>query len=145
MTRQKCLATTAKGQPCRAWAVHDSNPPRCAAHGGSKTPIGAPLGNSNAQTHGAYAESGGDPVDLSARIRDLDRRITGLSQYIDDNMHELDPRDYAALLALHGQLSSRLGRLMRDRASLGGDHDDELHQAMNEALDLVAQDLGIEL
>lgn len=144
MTRRKCTATTAADQPCKAWAVHDSDPPRCSAHGGGRGKIGAPPGNDNAQTHGAYATQ--EPsVDLSVRIADLDRRIGNLSKYIDLHFIDLEPDEYRALLALYGVLCSRLGRLMRDRAQLGGDRDDELHRAMNEALDLVAQDLGIEL
>ena len=47
----KCTAVTAKGKPCKAWAIQDSNPPRCAPHSGI---TGAPKGNSNAVTHGFY-------------------------------------------------------------------------------------------
>ena len=47
----KCTAVTAKGTPCKAWAIHDSNPPRCAPHSGI---TGAPEGNNNADKHGYY-------------------------------------------------------------------------------------------
>ena len=47
----KCTAVTAKGKPCKAWAIHDSIPPRCAPHSGI---TGAPKGNTNAVTHGFY-------------------------------------------------------------------------------------------
>ena len=47
----KCTALTAKGEPCKAWAIHDSVPPRCAPHSGI---TGAPKGNDNAVTHGYY-------------------------------------------------------------------------------------------
>ena len=47
----KCTAVTAKGKPCKAWAIHHSDPPRCAPHSGL---VGAPTGNSNAVTHGYY-------------------------------------------------------------------------------------------
>ena len=33
--KRLCLSPTAKGRPCRAWAVRGSDPPRCAAHGGA--------------------------------------------------------------------------------------------------------------
>jgi hypothetical protein len=49
--KNKCTAITAKGTPCKAWSIHDSNPPRCAPHSGI---TGAPKGNSNALTHGFY-------------------------------------------------------------------------------------------
>jgi hypothetical protein len=50
-SKTKCTAVTAKGQPCKALAIHNSNPPRCAPHSGL---VGAPEGNRNAVTHGFY-------------------------------------------------------------------------------------------
>lgn len=50
-----CTATTRLGQPCRAWAVLGTDPPRCAPHGGTGAKPGAPEGNRNAVTHGFYA------------------------------------------------------------------------------------------
>lgn len=47
----KCTATTAASQPCAAWAMSGTTPPRCAAHSGLS---GAPKGNTNAVTHGYY-------------------------------------------------------------------------------------------
>jgi hypothetical protein len=47
----KCTAITASGKPCKAWAIRDSAPPRCAPHSGL---TGAPKGNTNAVTHGYY-------------------------------------------------------------------------------------------
>ena len=55
----RCTATTRKGQPCRAWAVPGTDPPRCAAHGGVASKPGAPSGNQNAVTHGFYARNWG--------------------------------------------------------------------------------------
>ncbi len=53
--RTRCTATTRKGQPCRAWAVPGTDPPRCASHGGVSAKPGAPVGNQNAVIHGFYA------------------------------------------------------------------------------------------
>ena len=142
---QHCTATKKDGDPCKAWAVTSSSPPRCSAHGGGKSPVGAPPANQNAQTHGAYSQDTAQPADLDARIRDLDRRIRRLSDYIDDQPADLDTGDYIALLNLHGQLTSRLGRLMRDRQQVSGDEDTELTQAMSAALDQLAKEWGIEL
>ena len=47
----KCTATTAKGKPCKAWAIRASNPPLCAPHAGL---TGGSKGNQNAVTHGYY-------------------------------------------------------------------------------------------
>ena len=46
-----CSAKVASGAPCRAWAIHDSDPPLCPAHSGL---LGAPRGITNAMTHGYY-------------------------------------------------------------------------------------------
>jgi len=40
---------------CRAWAIRDSDPPRCSAHTPGK--VGAPPGNRNNFTHGFYAST----------------------------------------------------------------------------------------
>jgi hypothetical protein len=53
---KRCTAVRADGEPCRAWAVRGSDPPRCSVHGGTDAPIGAPGGNANALQHGAYAD-----------------------------------------------------------------------------------------
>ncbi|MGD2146854.1 MAG: hypothetical protein PVH41_09185 [Anaerolineae bacterium] len=55
MTSRPCTATTAAGNPCRAWAVRGSKPALCAAHGGGRWPVGPPQGNVNALRHGYYA------------------------------------------------------------------------------------------
>ena len=54
MTKTKCTAITAKGTPCKGWAIAASDPPRCAPHSGLG---GAPKGNTNAVTHGFYQKS----------------------------------------------------------------------------------------
>lgn len=140
----RCRATKGDGMPCRAWAVQGTDPPRCAAHGGAPTPPGAPAGNNNAQTHGAYT-SAQVSADLTARIDDLDRRIRQLSDYIDHHLADLAPEDFTRLAALQGQLSSRLGRLMRDRIQIDGQGGDELTEAINKALDELSQEWDIEL
>jgi ribosomal protein S15P/S13E len=83
--------------------------------------------------------------DLDARIAALNRRIEQLEEHIDTHRHELDPKEFAALASLQGQLASRLGRLMRDRQQLQGDAADELQHDLDEALATVSQVLGIDL
>jgi hypothetical protein len=114
-------------------------PPRCSAH--TSDPA-------NKQTHSAYAQPDRPPADLDALIEDLERRVAGLSAYIDAHT-ELSPEQFSALLRLQGELTSRIGRLMRDRAHLARDaagRDAEaLEQAINEALDAAAAVLDVEL
>ena len=146
----RCTATTAKGQPCKAWAVHGTDPPRCASHGGARPP-GAPAGNKNAEKHGTYSDPLDDAVSLDARILDLNRRITRLSRYLDElelgdgNEGTITVKDYATLAALHGQLTSRLGRLLRDQQYIDEEDGSELDQALDQALTVAGETLGITL
>jgi len=146
----RCTATNANGSPCRAWAVKQTQPPRCAAHGGTTNTNGAPAGNQNATTHGAYTSNsppqGPDkPADFDARIADLDRRIMHLSAYIDAHLVDLQTEHYIKLLNLLGLLTSRLGRLLRDRAVVAPEDRDELQTAINGALDDLAAQWGADL
>jgi hypothetical protein len=70
----RCSHTTAAGRPCRAWAVHGTDPPACAAHAGRIRGAGAPQGNQNARTHGFYAT-----VFSADELADLLRYATNLS------------------------------------------------------------------
>jgi hypothetical protein len=98
---------------------------------------GAPKGNKNAEKHGAYAaDPERDPADLETRIADVAAKIEKLSRYIDVHFDDLEPNELKSLMSLHGQLSSRLGRLKRDQKTLSGDNgeDDEIARMMDEAL-----------
>jgi hypothetical protein len=92
------------------------------------------------------------PIDLEARIADLDRRIGRLSEYIDDAKigsgdgdGTITVQDYARLVSLHGTLCSRLGRLLRDQQSLGGGDASEMQAAIEQALEIAGQVLGVDL
>jgi hypothetical protein len=145
--------------------VRGTDPPLCSAHGGGSRPPGAPRGNRNAVKHGAYARQAipaqrpergrgtgsprdarsNEPPDLPGRIRDLDRKIQGLSEHIDAHKDELKSEKYAALLALYGQLISRLGRLMRDQRAVSGEASDGIAGAIAQALDELGTELGVKL
>jgi len=140
----KCNQLKDDGTPCQAWAVRESDPPRCAAHGGGKAPVGAPPGNQNAKSHGLYTADDKVPFDLDARITDLDRRVQQLSLYIDRNLTDLQPDEYNTLFNLQGSLTSRLGRLMRDRQQVTAAIDD-LDEAVQEALEITSHLIGTDL
>jgi len=111
---------------------------------------GAPPGNTNAQTHGVYSDVPSTDVDIDTRIADLNRRIEQLSAYIDTvtigtGDRDIDVDQYARLLSLHGQLTSRLGRLLRDRQQICPEDDSLLQQAINDALDQASEILGVKL
>ena len=151
--KTRCTATTRKGTPCRSWAIPGSKPPTCASHRQTGPRPGPPQGNANAVTHGAYADRNGaaEPIDLQARISDLDRRIQRLSEYIDaaevgdGEAGTITVGDYTRLVSLHGQLCSRIGRLLRDQQQLGGGDISEMQAAIDQALTQAGQVLGIEL
>lgn len=115
---------------------------------------GAPSGNANAQTHGAYArprENGDQETEtgLAARIADLDARIARLGRYIDAAQigeDGMSVADYAKLAALHGQLCSRLGRLLRDQQQLAAAPETgSLDAAIDQALSAASKILGVDL
>lgn len=145
--KTRCTATTAKGQPCRAWAVPNSQPPLCAAHGGAAKSPGAPAGNKNALIHGFYAHYDTPGVGIDAVIADLAAKQAALSIYLDEHLTDPDT-DIPALSGLfqiHAQTASRLGRLLRDRRALSGEASDGISGAIAQALDELATELQTDL
>ena len=134
---RRSSAETKTGNPCRAWAVHDSDPPLCAIHG-SRALGGPPAGNRNAVTHGFYADSDLDQCDrptINAILNDLAIKQTQLSELINACLNHLTPENalepVVILFKLHGQNASRLGRLLRDRLLLGAADPDRFQQLMD--------------
>ena len=96
---------------------------------------------------------------LAARIVDLERRVDQLSLYLDQfTVGRRSPnggdgtdgtitiRDYAGLVALHGQLCSRLARLLREERELYHVwREDEIQKATYEALDVLSEMWGVDL
>lgn len=144
-TSRRCPATNKNGEPCKAWAVRTSDPPLCAPHGGGKSDIGAPDGNDNATTHGAYSLSATPPTDLTSRIKDLDGRVQDLSIFIDAMDKNTALPDRIALLDLHGRLTSRLGRLMKDRQAVTASDAQGMESELREALIIASKTLGLDL
>ena len=153
----RCTAQTRKGIPCKAWAVPGTEPPLCAAHGGANALPGAPTGNRNAQTHGAYSrpQEGGQGLGaggqgskgqgLDGQIRDLDRRIERVQGYIDENMPGWSLDEINTAHRLLGDLVSRTVRARQARDRMQGSEDGELIAAVNEALDSIGAEWGVEL
>ena len=123
---------------------------------------GAPPGNQNHFIHGFYATA--LPPDEQARllapegITSLDAEIaltraaldriygmllTGVTPGI--NPQPLDAQDYARFIGLAFRGANTVARLLRARMALGGDPTDALSVAMNEVLDDLSEEWGIEL
>ena len=150
---------------CRAWAIRGSDPPRCSAHTPGK--VGAPPGNRQVRaygphtlTHGFYASTL-DPDDLAvleegAIDTSLDEEIfivrlairrmqllivTGTTP--GPRPQRLDVHDNARFIGLTFQGANTLSRLLRVRHDLPGN--DPFMEVMNQALDNLSEEWGIEL
>jgi hypothetical protein len=169
MSPEKCSHFTRSGAPCQAWAVRGSSPPRCPAHGGQ--PAQAPAAPAGAEAD----IIAGIIADLAAKQQRLSVYIDGLlgaaagrpdppfvpSHVVSPEHREgaaRDPtlvptagregvplRELAHLLALHSQNAARLGRLLRDKRALSGEAAEGLSSAIDQALDELATEWGIDL
>lgn len=148
---RRCTARTRAGDPCRAWAVRGSMPPRCAAHAAAYAGADAP-----GRKHGFYARtfSPDELDDLAAYAGDLclDDEISvarvalqRVFAFLNRDPDRLDPGDYvrAAELAFTG--ARTIARLLRDRDALTGSSADELDGIVDQALDLLSAEWGIDL
>lgn len=146
---RRCTATCEDGSPCRGWAVHGSDPPRCGPHGGGRRPAGPPEGNQNRLTHGFYAES--DPPErgsIDALIEDLHQRWIRLGTYLDRRFRSGTPpvRTMRNALKLYGQSSSKLAKLLDlRRARADAKAAARMRAAVNQALDALSEELGVDL
>ena len=107
--------------------------------------MGAPPANDNALTHGVWASTDTPPTNLDARIKDLDKRVQTLSVHIDDLPKTAALADRISLLDLYGRMTSRLGRLMRDRQAIAESDVQEMETALRESLAIASKVLGVEL
>lgn len=153
LTSRRCSATTKSGNPCKAWALIESDPPLCSAHSGRNSGAGAPQGNQNRTIHGFYGreytlEEVADLVnhaiddsldDELAAARVATRRV--LRQ-----LHEeLEASEYAALASLIFTGTNTIARLLRTQRSLRGESADGIAGAIATALDELANEWDIDL
>ena len=156
----RCAAHRSRRPPgdggCTGSAEHPPGSPKGEAHG-----VDARTGEGNARRDEYDTGRGGCDtrpyiVDIDTRIADLNRRIEQLSRYIDevqigpppdgdDGNRYIDLDQYARLLSLHGQLTSRIGRLLRDKQTIAPEDDSWLQACFNDALDQASQILGVAL
>jgi hypothetical protein len=138
---RRCGALRSDGTCCRAWAIRESDPPRCPAH--RQPPENSILLASDVE--GLLDPHGDALPSIEAIVADLITKQSHLSGYIDRCIAAgIEVPVLLRLFALHGQNASRLGRLLRDRLALEGRGGDELAEALTLAPDEVAQQLRIE-
>ena len=150
-----CSATTLSGRPCRAWSVHNTDPPLCSAHAGLNKGAGAPPGNRNRLTHGFYSrhytlQEIADLLDL-AEVPGLEDEITAariairrLLAYLEEN-GRLPNRDFQAAIALVFTGTSTIGRLLRHQQILSGESADTISGGLATILNQLADDTGYDL
>ncbi len=151
---KRCSHTTAAGQPCRAWAVHGTDPPACSAHAGRTRGAGAPKGNQNARTHGFYARTlskeevndleADRDINLAAEIACARIALRRVLHYLASDADHLSTADQVRALALVFHGTRTIARLLRDFQALGGDVT-RLAKTTNQVLDELAAKWGIDL
>lgn len=135
---RRCESLRADGERCCAWAVRGVDPPCCASHSGL---TGAPVGNRNAERHGAYSQSLERIESIGDAVEDVERRLTWIGKYLDET-EDLDSEQVFAALALYGQMVSRYGRLLRDQRALVGGAIDDFLGLVGAAIDLAKTEMG---
>ena len=147
--KRRCTATTRAENQCRAWAVPGTQPPRCAAHGGTKKAPGAPPGNQNARTHGFYSATSGLAAEIphiDDVLADLYARQQAISDYLEiATQDECTVEQLVPVFELHARNASRLGRLLRDKRAISGEASDGIAGAIAQALDELSTELGANL
>lgn len=124
-----CRGTTRSGQPCRARPEKGSG--YCPAHSPRPRRL----------------------VSIDDVIADLLDKQERLSALLDEAalQHSLWSQDAAKvndlvkLFGLHSQNASRVGRLLRDRQALGESPAEGLLAVIDQALDELSRELGLEL
>lgn len=160
---RRCSHTTARGQPCRAWALRDSDPPTCSTHArrpfeaetaGART-AGAPPGNQNAVTHGFYAnalsrkevadvmKTLGLPT-LEPEIACARVALRRVFAFLNDPS-ELSAREQARLVSIAFNGARTIARLLREHYAIVGKPPTELARAIDGALDSLSEEWGIPL
>jgi hypothetical protein len=155
MSNIHCSATTKSGRPCRAWAVHYTDPPLCSSHSGRTRGDGVPESNKNRLTHGFYSRyftlqevsdlftSADVPVQPgeSTAAQITLRRILA---YLERN-GDIKDEDFQAAVALVFTGTNTVGRFLRNQRCLKGLASEEIAVAIATVLDQISIELGLEL
>jgi len=126
-SKQRCTALTKAGRPCQAWAVHGTDPPRCAAHGGVE-----PAGDEDEQ----------DPEEaLEQEIYAVRRLLWMLLAHLDEDP-ELGVQELARIAPLMLNTTRTVAQLLRDQRALSGETAEGITGAIGQALDELAVEWG---
>ncbi len=97
--------------------------------------------------HGAYAAPDHPIKTIEGLIDDLSAKQEQLSTLLDQELDsvEADIEYVIRLFSLHGQGASRIARLLRLQQAQAGTPQDQLSQAINQALDELSEEWGVDL
>ena len=144
----RCTAITSRGDPCRAWAAHDTNPPLCAAHAGRAAGAGGPEGDQEHPTTGFYSRAIADEEladlvslagsdDLSDEIGAVRVALRRVLRALGEDPDLITP-EMAAMVFVGART---VARLLRDRRAISGG----AAKGMIAGMDQVLAELGDEL
>ena len=150
-----CSHTTRAGRPCRAWAVHGTDPPACSAHAGRNVGAGARPGNQNARTHGFYSrllsEQERAGLVLYSACLSLDDQIACVRlalrrarKFVPGDPGTLDRDTFLRALGLIFHSACSVAYILR-RQALAANPGDPLQDIMDQALDELGKEWGIDL
>ena len=127
---RRCLAVTAQGRPCRAWAVKGGD--YCSVHRGPLHPSPA---RPDPDSPGPKLET------LDDLVADMFAKLSLTSAWIEraENLS-----DFLRGLAVYGRYSAHLAALLREKRSQGRPAD-PLMATIDQALDQISKEYGIKL
>lgn len=152
--RVPCGALTKEGRPCPNWAVHGSDPPRCASHGGGTRRVGAPPGTRSNLKHGAYMKASSTHTAQAAEEcdmtiferleRELTTKLARLAVYIDRQLETEEVPALESLFLLYARMAWRLGWMRRQVRSIrkAANLPDPFWEAVNKELEELGNAYG---
>lgn len=150
--KTRCTARTASGNPCRNYAMSDSD--RCRSHRVdlAKSKAGAPAGNQNARKHGFYSKyltthdllsmataTQGDLLDEVAFTRVMVGRLAEMVGETHDTLTAVK----LAEAAFRGV--GRIAILLKTQRALSPDSADKVTEVIAAALDELGQEWDLDL
>jgi hypothetical protein len=130
---RRCRASTARGRPCRAWAIKDTH--YCAVH--SHRDQANPLpGDPDPRPPQRRLET------IDDVIADMFEKMARFSAMI-DQAEDID--SYMKMFAVYSRNTTHLASLLRIKQSLPGNPTDDLMSALGQAIDEVGKEWGVDL
>jgi hypothetical protein len=144
---ERCTGTKNDGTPCRAWAAQGSDPPRCPAHADQPADPIEPAEGDIAMLDLALLTAAA-PTTIDQIIDGLAGWQAVVSYLIEQSLQAAQRRgailDLGRLFGIYSLNAVRLTQLLRAQVALSGSGD-AMEEALDQALDALANDLGVKL